>query len=276
MNDPTPKFKKIKELFLDLFFPKFCLGCQKEGTYLCDDCRALLDISEFDYCLCGTKPLRLPIDDPKGTPSGKCPRCYDPEGTPKLSGLFSALPYKEKALTKKLIYQFKYKPYLKDLAKTLASILVEHFVISGKNTDEIWAPSGVPAILVPVPLDKKKLKTRGYNQSEELAKELSKILQIPALSDILIKIKSTKPQMELKKEEREKNLENAFIVNPVRNSPPAGEISNGVKNPSPIFGKKIFLVDDVYTTGSTMQECAKVLRKAGAKQVWGIAIAREE
>jgi len=232
-----------------LFFPKFCLGCQKEGVYLCDDCRTLLDISEFNYCLCNAKPQRLP---PSST-SGKCQRCQNK----KLSGLYFALPYKEKQLTKKLIYQFKYQPYLKDLARTLASILIEHFVLSGKNTDEIWENG----VLIPVPLDRKKLKTRGYNQSEELAKELSKILQIPVISDVLIKIKSTKPQMELFKEEREKNLENAFKI----------------KNPFDFAqGKKIFLVDDVYTTGSTMQECAKVLKENGAKQVWGIAIAREE
>ena len=233
---------------LDLFFPKFCLGCQKEGTYLCDDCRTLLDISEYNYCLCNTKPQRLPPDQK----SGKCQRCQDK----KLSGLFSALPYKEKTLTRKLIYQFKYQPYLKDLAKTLASILIEHFVISGKNTDEIWENS----VLIPVPLHKKKLKIRGYNQSEELAKELSKILQIPVLSDILVKIKSTKPQMELKKEEREKNLEGVFAVS----------------DTAKFAGKKIFLVDDVYTTGSTMEECAKTLKQAGAKNIWGIVIAREE
>ncbi len=239
---------KTKNFILDLLFPKFCLGCQKEGSYLCQDCRSTLDISEFNYCLCDKSPQRLP----SGSKSGKCSRCQDK----KLSGLFFALPYKKKALTKKLIHQFKYKPYLKDLSKTLASILVEHFLISGKNTDEVW-DSG---ILVPVPLDKKKLKIRGYNQSEELAKKLAKILQIPVVSDVLIKIKPTAPQMELTKEEREKNLQGAFIV----------------KNPSAIAQGKIFLVDDVYTTGSTMEECAKVLRDAGAKSVWGIAIAREE
>lgn len=237
----------IKEFSLDLLFPKFCLGCQKEGTYLCDDCRALLDIAEFDYCLCGAKPQRLPLNQL----TGKCSRCSDK----KLSGLFSALSYKEKALTRKLIYQFKYQPYLKDLAKTLASILVEHFVLAGKNTDEIWENG----ILVPVPLDKNKLKIRGYNQSEELAKELSKILLIPVISDNLIKRKTTQPQMELSKAEREKNLENAFQI----------------KNPEEFSGKKIFLVDDVYTTGSTMQECASLLRDAGAKSVWGVALARE-
>lgn len=251
---------KTKEFLLDLFFPKFCLGCQKEGTYLCDDCRALLDIAEFDYCLCDTKPIRLPLDQK----SGKCQKCQNK----KLSGLYSALPYKETGtpgvLTRKLIYQFKYQPYLKDLAKTLASILIEHFVISGKNTNEIWESEGSLEILVPVPLDKNKLKTRGYNQAEELAKELSKILRIPIISGNLIKTKSTKPQMELTKKQREKNLENVFQI----------------KNPDEISGKKVFLVDDVYTTGATMEECAKVLKGPkgypGAKSVWGIAIAREE
>jgi len=238
---------KIKTFLLDLFFPKFCLGCQKEGIYLCEDCKATLDISEFNYCLCDTKPLRLPIDQM----SGKCPRCQDK----KLSGLYFALPYKEKQLTKKLIYQFKYQPYLKDLAKTLASILVEHFILAKKNTDAIWQNS----VLIPVPLDKKRLKSRGYNQSEELAKELSKVLQVPVLSDVLIKTKSTKPQMELSKEERGRNLQGAFAI----------------KKPAELAGKKVFLVDDVYTTGSTMQECARVLRDAGAKSVWGICLARE-
>lgn len=213
---------------------------------MCDDCRALLDISEFNYCLCD-KPTRL-LPDLK---SGKCPRCQDK----KISGLYFALPYKEKALTKKLIYQFKYQPYLKGLAETLASILIEHFIKTDKNTDEIWQN----AILIPVPLDKKKLKIRGYNQSEELANELSKVLQIPVISDNLTKIKSTKPQMELSKEQREKNLEGAFMV----------------KNPSAIAQDKVFLVDDVYTTGSTMQECAKVLKSSGAKSVWGICLTRE-
>jgi len=247
------KNNKLENFALDLFFPKFCLGCQKEGTYLCDDCRTLLDISEHDYCLCDYKPTRL-LPEQK---TGKCPKCQNK----KISGLYFALPYKEKPLTKKIIHQFKYQPYLKDLSKTLASILIEHFVLSGKNTDEIWENS----ILIPVPLDKNKLKIRGYNQSEELAKELSKVLQVPVISDILVKIKSTKPQMELSKKEREENLQNAFAI----------------KKSAGLANKKIFLVDDVYTTGSTMQECAKVLKEPadgylGAKQVWGICVARED
>jgi competence protein ComFC len=243
----------------DLLFPKFCLRCQKEGTYLCSDCLSLLDIAEFDYCLCNKKPILLPPQQK----SGKCGKCQDK----KLSGLYFALPYKENLLTKKLIYQFKYQPYIKDLAKTLASILIEHFIISGKNTDEIW-DNGV---LVPVPLDIKKIKTRGYNQSEELAKELSKILQIPVVSDILIKIKSTPPQMELSKQEREKNITGAFAIS----SPSLRGVAT-TKQSFDLVDKKVFLVDDVYTTGSTMEECTKTLKKSGVKRVWGIAIAREE
>lgn len=228
-------------------FPKFCLGCKKEGVYLCQDCRSTLDISELDYCLCGKDPIRILPE----ANNGKCQRCRDK----KLSGLFFALPYKEKQLTKKLIYQFKYSPYLKDLSETLASIIIEHFIVTKRNTNEFWNNG----ILIPVPLDSKKLKIRGYNQSEELAKELAKILKIPVVSDYLIKIKSTKPQMELTKEGREVNLKDSFDI----------------INPDKIRGKKIFLVDDVYTTGSTMEECAKVLKGAGIKQIWGIAIARE-
>ncbi len=240
--------ESVKNFWLELFFPSFCLGCQKEGAYLCQDCRSVLEISEYNYCLCNKNPTRLP----PSTKSGKCSSCSGK----KLSGLYFALPYREKFLTKKLIYQFKYRPYLKDLAKTLAEILAEHFIITKSNTDQVWKNS----ILIAVPLEKSKLKNRGYNQAEELAKELQKTLKVPLVLNNLIKIKKTSPQISLSAKERQKNLENAFTL----------------KNPTEIKGKKVFLVDDVYTTGATMEECARVLREAGVKQVWGIAIARED
>jgi len=256
-------FLKTKNFLLNLFFPKFCLGCQKEGSYLCEDCKGLLDISQFNYCLCENSPQTLPFH----SIIGKCPKCQDK----KLSGLFFALPYKEKQLTKKLIYQFKYQPYLKDLSKVLASLIIEHLILSGKNTNEIWEN----AVLVPIPLHRKKFNERGYNQSEELAKELSKILKIPVISNCLIKTKETNSQMTLKKEAREKNLLGVFkIASPsARNDAPIGV--GGTSDIPPLFNKKVFLVDDVYTTGSTMQECAKVLKAHGAKTIWGISIARD-
>ena len=246
---------QISNFLLELFFPSFCLGCQKEGFLLCQDCKSTMEISEYNYCLCNKNPFRIPPENKNGQPfnihKGKCSRCSDK----KLSGLYFTLPYKEKFLTKKIIHQFKYQPYIKNLAKNLADLLIEHFVLAKNNTEEIW----VNSILIPVPLEKKKLKSRGYNQAEELAKKLSEILKIPLISNNLIKIKRTQPQIKLSSKEREENLKNAFLVEK------AAEIKN----------KKIFLVDDVYTTGSTMEECSKVLKDAGVRQVWGIAIARD-
>ncbi len=237
----------IKQFLLELLLPSFCLGCNKEGNYLCQDCKSTLEISEYNYCLCNKNPLRLFV----GNRRGKCSRCQDK----KLSGLYFALPYKEKSLTRKLIRQFKYEPYIKNLAEVLAGLLIEHFVLTGNNTQDIWQNSA----LIAVPLDKGKLKSRGYNQAEELAKELSKILEISLISKNLVKTRKTLPQIELSAKEREENLKNAFLVEK------AAEIKD----------KKIFLVDDVYTTGATMEECARIIKEAGAKTVWGISIARE-
>lgn len=236
--------KKIKEFLLDLLFPRFCFGCQREGTYLCQDCKATLEILEYSYCLCSKNPCLLSWP-------GKCQRCSHK----KISGLYSALSYQENPLVKVLIHNFKYPPYIKELSKTLTSLIINHLVLLEKNCPGISEES----VLIPIPLDKRRLKERGFNQSEEIAKNLSETLKIPLISNNLTKIKKTLPQVELSKKEREKNIKNAFAL----------------KNPAEIKRKKILLVDDVYTTGSTMEEASQLLRKAGAKEVWGIVIARE-
>ncbi len=229
---------------MELFFPSFCLGCNNEGILLCGDCQATLDVSEYHYCLCNQKPLRLP----KG---GKCTRCRDK----KLAGVYTALPYQEKALTRKLIHNFKYEPYLKSLAKPLIGIFAEHMAKSGLAKPEIW----VNSVLMPIPMELSSQKRRGYNQAEELVRELSLLLTIP-VENALVKTRKTENQMKLSAKERQENVKGVFAI----------------KNPASITGKKIFLVDDVYTTGATMEECANVLRTFDRTcQVWGIAIARE-
>lgn len=217
------KIEQIKKFISDIFFPKICLICQREGDYLCQDCLATLEILNF----------------------------HQRYSTPNLTDLYFALPY-QNINTKRLIQKFKYQPFIKELAKTLASLIIAHFQLSdnGENFSD--------AILIPVPLEKKRLKWRGFNQAEELSKELSSFLKIPVLSNCLIKIKETPPQVELASEVRKENLKGVFFVN-------AKEV---IKN------KKIILVDDVYTTGSTMEECARVLKETGAKQIIGIVVAR--
>jgi len=238
---------KVKNFFLDMFFPAFCLGCGKEGSYVCPDCKELLDILQNQYCLCAKNPTLLPAEELRG----KCHKCSGR----RLSGIYFALSYKEKPLTRKLIHLLKYEPYyLKDLARPIANIMLDHLALI-----EISGETFKGRLIVPVPIDGKKIRRRGYNQSEEIAKELSKQLGIPLVLNNLLKARTTQPQVELLGNERESNLKDAFIT----------------KNPAEIKDKKILLIDDVYTTGSTMEECTKVLRGAGAKEVWGLVIARD-
>jgi ComF family protein len=104
----------------------------------------------------------------------------------------------------------------------------------------------------------KKKRKRGFNQSEEIAKLISESTGIK-LSTNLVKTKETKPQMELNRNERIENVKNCFAIIDKK------EIEN----------KTILLLDDVYTTGTTMDQCAKVLKENGAKEVWGLSVARE-
>ncbi|HDZ54770.1 MAG TPA: ComF family protein [Candidatus Nealsonbacteria bacterium] len=228
----------LKKSVLDLFFPKFCFSCREEGSYLCQDCLSTLEILEYQYCLC-KKPLRLVL-------AGKCRSCY----YKKLNGLYFALPYQNQLL-RKLIHKFKYEPYVKELAELLSSLIISHFKLSNKPPR-----FGLDWVFIPIPLSIKREKKRGFNQAKEIAKELSKKLNLPLADDILLKIKETFPQVELEEEARIENIKESFAASRKLN------------------GKKILLIDDVYTTGATMEECAKTLKVAGAKEIWGVVVAR--
>ncbi len=226
----------------DLIFPVFCQNCQKEGEYLCPDCLDLIDIPPLNFC-----PFCSP---PRQSLDGKT--CPGHQKEKHLDGLFFAASY-ENPLVKKLIAAFKYPPYVKNLAKTLASLVLRRLQFLEQ---ELAIQNSA---LIPVPLHKKRQKQRGYNQSEEIAKELALTFKAPLLKDVLIKTKAIQPQMELSKEERKENIKSAFSI----------------KSAEDIKGKKIFLIDDVFTTGSTVEECAKILKEAGAQEVWAITIARD-
>jgi len=216
----------IKNFILDILFPKFCLICNREGKWLCEDCFSLIDILEKqDY----------PFDIK----------------TKKLAGLYCATPY-DNFIVKKLINQFKYEPYIKELSEPLTLLITTCF-------DKLEnLPNFNEFILIPVPLHKNKLRKRGFNQAYEIGKQLSKSLKIPIHNNLLSKIKQTPAQMELDKEERIKNLENVFEC----------------EKPELIKNRKILLVDDIFTTGSTMEECALTLHNAGAQEIHGIVVAR--
>lgn len=105
-------------------------------------------------------------------------------------------------------------------------------------------------IIIIVPISKHRKKERGYNQSYLIAKEISKIIKIPIAKKILYKIKNTVPQSSLNRKQREENAKGAYKI----------------RNTTKLYNKKILLIDDIYTTGNTVNECAKVLMHNGVKR----------
>ena len=145
-----------------------------------------------------------------------------------------------------VLYGLKYRN-LRASAPDLARIVAAYLVSNPISGD----------VLVPVPLHPKRERERGYNQSELLARELSKATGIPLESRVLRRTRDTPPQVSIDGyQERKRNIEGAF------------ECTSALDMPS------VLLIDDVVTTGSTMSACAGALKAAGAQSVWGLAVAR--
>ena len=181
------------------------------------------------------------------------PVCRSPHS---IDGVFPSLVYK--GIVKKLVYTFKYPPYITDLLSQLEALLYEG-IIQKEGLHTILQKQPV---FVPIPLHKNKLRKRGYNQSALLAKALAKRFALPMIP-LLERNKDTKTQVGLSKEERQKNIQNAFRIAP--------KYSGSIKQ-----YETVILVDDVVTSGSTLKECAKVLKRAGVKQVWAVTLAHGE
>ena len=208
---------------LDFIFPVYCLGCRKQGCHLCSSC----------------------IDT--------IPPCEEQVS----SYIFTIFDYRN-PLIKQAIWKLKYrnkKEIAIDLAQTIYDRLLEE--LSELQIMENF----VNPILIPIPLHKKRLRERGYNQAEIIAKEIIKNdigNTFTLLTHVLYKIKDTESQMSIKdRKKRLKNLRGAFIV----------------KNPEQVQKRNIILIDDVTTTGATLNEAKKVLEKAGARKVIGFTVA---
>lgn len=133
-------------------------------------------------------------------------------------------------------------------------------IIQNEAFSKIYQDNRDSLLLVPIPLHPSRLRTRGYNQSEILARGLAEKLNLP-LVNLLERIKKTIPQVGLERKKRIENISGAFSV-----------------VPNPAIAKahpNIFLIDDVLTTGSTFLEAANVLKRNGVRKVWGIALARD-
>lgn len=234
----------MRNTLLNILLPPLCVGCKKEGAFICGACRS--KIQEYNYFIC-------PICKKRTLDGRLDSSCRKESGLTRFFG--APLPY-DNEVVKNLIHAFKYKR-VKSLAEPLGKILIE-FLDKNQISDYIKKYERT-LVFVPVPLYPCRERDRGFNQSFEIAKRMSQHYQIPLLSSALRKQKNTHPQADIKdKEKRALNIAGAFSCS----------------NPELVQKKIVILIDDVYTSGSTMRECARVLRSAGVRQVWGITVAR--
>ena len=244
--------KNIKTFVLDILFPISCASCGKDNDWLCQECLQKIDILSFQVC-----PKCEKIITENGSACRNCKILSPLDGMIVSSRYKSASDHAENILAK-LIHLYKYR-FIEDLHIPLGKIIIKALLHSRLP---------LPDMILPVPLHLRRLRWRGFNQSKLLADYLGNHLtanfQIPAQDDWLLRKKFTQPQMKIKKySERLDNLQNAFSLNP---DFPTQSLQD----------KTILLVDDVATTGATLFECAKVLKKGGAKKVFAVVIARQE
>lgn len=217
---------------LDLVFPKNCLGCGREGRYLCPICINKIPRAQAicPYC-------KHPSID--GVTHVNCQRKLG------LDGLTSIWEYA--GVVRKAILALKYK-YATALSKEISEYTIDSF-----------KSLVLPPVynLIPIPIYWYKENTRGFNQSIELGGNIAENLRLKFVPDLLIKSKSTISQVELSGKARRKNLKGSFVLDSKFQIPDS-----------------VLLFDDVFTTGSTMFEATKVLKKGGVKKVWGLTIAR--
>ncbi len=231
--------KKIGDFIMDLIFPIFCLSCGKEGKWLCAACKQKIVKISTQVCpACG-----------RISALGRyCLRCRK-KNRFALSGIIASVYYEEGPI-KEMIHNFKYNHILE-----MGSDLGELMVTSLKENKE---NIGSEIIVTAVPLYFLRKAQRGFNQSEILAEIVANKINLPKNFKILKKIHQTVPQVKYSGEKRRENLKNSFKIID----------KSAVKN------RTIVLVDDVTTTGTTLDECAWVLKEAGAKKVWGLVVAR--
>jgi ComF family protein len=233
---------KINLLLMDILFPIHCLICRKEGIWLCESCQSRIKIKDEHHC---------PACERVITPDGRT--CFACKKKSHIDGLVAASFYAQFPIAN-AVHLFKYR-FVNDLHWSLGDLLVKIM----RKTD-----LPLPNIITSVPLHPRRLRWRGFNQSELLGRHLaSNLLPQNTISfddKILIRSRYTAPQMGISNHRsRQHNIADAFSLSP------GADIKN----------KTVLLVDDIATTGATLFECAKVLKKAGASEVFAIVVARQ-
>lgn len=208
---------------LELLFPAHCVVCRQYGAWLCDECLAAI-------------PGR-----------GRLQHAAWPHlAAGGLMGVYALAPHAHPL--REAVHALKYGG-VRVLAEPLAEILA-----AGLATRPLWID-----VLVPVPLHVVRIRQRGYNQSELLARALGDLCELPVGCGDLVRHRSTRSQVGLSADQRHDNVAGAFAC-----------------RPDAFAGQRVLLIDDVLTTGATLTACATALRAAGADQVWALTLTYAE
>lgn len=230
--------QQLKELVGELLYPPRCEACKRLGTYFCSACLAKITPLTLPRC----PRCDRPINDTNPLLShNQCRECR--QQFPSLNGLRVFGIYQSPL--KEAIHALKYTRF-PAVAHPLGQKLAEHWRVQGVAVDGV----------IPVPLHAERVQQRGYNQSTLLADVLCDSLGIPLYDNLVQRVRSTRPQVGLSRQERLQNVADAFEADPV--------VSSG----------NWLLVDDVCTSGATLEGCAAALRAKGAVQVWAAVLAR--
>lgn len=237
-----PFLIKAKEIAFDILFPPICLNCQKhlsdsggENNLICEQCLSLIKINNTLFC---------PVCRARLAENKKI--CHKNA----LYLLGAAGNYDDPTL-QNLIHYFKYK-YFRNIAPILGEILTKY--LNSLNPQF----SILNSIIIPIPLHPHRERERGFNQAKLISQFIANRFNLPLIND-LKRIKNNKPQVKIKGlEKRTENISGCFKI----------------ENPKLIKGKNIILVDDVFTSGATMNEAVKVLKSAGAKKIIALVLAR--
>ena len=243
-------FRELSYGLLDLCMPVSCLLCgsnvetAQQRNPLCFDCSEDLPVFEGTNCYLCAKPIGSHPPPENRSPSAiVCGQCRTRDLI--LERTFGGFRYE--GTIRRVIQDWKFGAHPEWgewLVKSLTSQLPR---------EELTDWDG----FVPIPLRPERKQKRGFNQAEQLADGLAEVYSLP-IFDELIKTRSTEPQARLKRSERIENLKGVFDI----------------KDPSPCSGRSLLLVDDIYTTGSTLSSAGEVLKQAGVERIGAVVLAR--
>lgn len=229
----------LRETVLSLLYPRRCPVCDKivEKGLICEACKDKMTVIRAPYCMRCGKEIEKSSEE-------LCDDCK------RRRHLFeqnrAVFRYTKEARQSVARFKFHNKREY-----------VDYYALQAERSLGDYISRVRPSLVIAVPMYDKKKRTRGYNQAEVFAGALAKRFSLPFRKGLLVRIKRTVPLKELSGPERRKELQGAF----------------GVMHSSCLVGARVLLVDDIYTTGTTLDACTAVLKKAGVSQVYAVTLA---